>query len=133
MDVVSDSHWANLNERQRHEFAAAGRGRNLTPNPAMISMLLDARELDAPEVDIACGVVEPAVDLWEEGKLVPTPAQVRALAELTGVHPGLFYEEAPGGRVFICARSGPNRGCHVADSPYARPAQVVPLHKDTLW
>ncbi len=128
---MSDSHWSNLTEAQRYDHAT--RARDLKPNPAMISIVLDARGLEGPEVDLACGVEEPAVDLWEEGKLVPTPEQVRLLAKLTGVHPGLLYEQDVAMQGFICARSGPNRGCHRIDNPYGPVADVIQIARDTLW
>lgn len=58
--------------------------------PHRITMALDARGLDGPGVDAACGVEEPAVDMWEAGTLYPTFEQLCALAELCGVLPHLF-------------------------------------------
>lgn len=55
--------------------------------PASITSALDMHQLEGPEVDQACGVEEPAVDLWEEGKLYPTWEQLVALSKLTGVTP----------------------------------------------
>lgn len=52
--------------------------------PAHITIALDAAGLYGPEVDVACGVVEPAVDMWEAGRLYPTWEQIVALAQLTG-------------------------------------------------
>jgi hypothetical protein len=51
--------------------------------PQRITMALDVRKLYGPEVDIACGAVEPDVDRWEAGKLYPTWRQVLLLAQLT--------------------------------------------------
>jgi hypothetical protein len=58
--------------------------------PYNITAALDARSLYGPEVDRACGVEEPAVDMWEAGKLYPTWEQLCALAELTGNTPEWF-------------------------------------------
>lgn len=79
------------------------------PNPKRITFALDARGLYGPEVDIACGVVEPAVDEWEAGTRVPTPAQVVALARLTEFPVGFFYRaDPPATEVgYICSRTGP--------------------------
>jgi transcriptional regulator with XRE-family HTH domain len=85
------------------EVAAEGR----RPNPRRITMALDAKALYGPEVDRACGVEEPAVDLWESGALVPTGDQLAALAKLTGVTVEFFYGDDPPrlGVVYICSRS----------------------------
>jgi hypothetical protein len=55
--------------------------------PYLITIALDARGLDGPQVDIECGASEPDVDLWEAGKLYPTWRQLLLLAELCGVTP----------------------------------------------
>ena len=76
-------------------------------------MALDLRGLDGPDVDVACGAVEPAVDLWECGIETPTAEQVKLLAELTGVTPAYFYSPIEPGPLldgaWICW-SG-KRGC----------------------
>ncbi len=54
--------------------------------PWLLTMALDMRGLDGPEVDVACSVEEPMVDLWEAGEVYPTWEQLLALAELTGVY-----------------------------------------------
>jgi hypothetical protein len=51
--------------------------------PHRITLALDICKLDGPEVDKACGVQEPAVDLWECGTLYPTWEQLLRLAALT--------------------------------------------------
>lgn len=58
--------------------------------PAHITIALDAADLYGPEVDRACGVVEPAVDMWEAGRLYPTWEQIVAVAELTRKTPAYF-------------------------------------------
>lgn len=58
--------------------------------PSAITRALDMHGLYGPEVDEACGVREPAVDLWEAGKLYPTWEQLRLLAKLTG-YPPLWF------------------------------------------
>lgn len=52
--------------------------------PYLITMALDAKGLEGPEVDVACGASEPDVDLWEAGELYPTWEQLQLLAALTG-------------------------------------------------
>lgn len=71
-------------------------------------MALDLRELDGPEVDVACDVVEPAVDQWETGDLVPTAEQVRLLAVLTDFPEEYFYAPVEPGtqRSLLCGTDG---------------------------
>lgn len=94
------------------------------PNPERITTALDAAGLDGPEVDRACGVEEPAVDLWESGELVPTRQQVEALAKLTGFPPAFFYRESPArvGPMWLCG----DGGCEQIGKPAPEPlADVV--------
>jgi len=75
--------------------------------PWYITNALDAKGLDGPDVDHACGVEEPTVDLWEAGEIYPTFKQLCALADLTGMLPSWFVTEhrpMDDGRVFICGR-----------------------------
>jgi hypothetical protein len=114
--------------RDRDELQAS-------PVPWRITLALDSRGLDGPEVDIACGVVEPAVDQWERGEVVPTREQVEALATLTDYPARWFYlrGDPPTGVTWVCSRSGPKgKRCQVIDN---RPdADVVPLHaQGGLW
>ncbi len=82
------------------------------PVPARITIALDSIGAEGPWVDKALGGVEPMVDLWEAGQLVPTRVQVEALAELTGFPPEWFYrpgDELAGTqddpvRTFMCDR-----------------------------
>ncbi|MFG1976978.1 hypothetical protein ACGFJC_47265 [Nonomuraea fuscirosea] len=91
-------------QRLREEIAAG----TAVPVPFWITTALNARALDGPEVDRALGGEEPMVDLWEEGKLRPTPQQIEALAKLTLYPVAYFYQPAPdGGRAWLCRRSGP--------------------------
>lgn len=85
--------------------AAATLQRFAWPAPRQITMALDARGLDGPGVDEACGVAEPVVDLWEAGVLLARPEQVDLIARLTGFPPAFFYQRVPtpAGRTFICA------------------------------
>lgn len=105
-------------ERQRLDRLAS-----TTPVPERITAALDVRGLYGPEVDRACGVEEPAVDLWEAGDLVPTAEQVEALSRLTGFPVRFFYMPPPArlGPVWICGEDG----CEVIDNRPA--AAVVPL------
>jgi hypothetical protein len=105
--------------RMREAEARAGR---LAPNPRRITLALDVCGLYGPEVDAACGVVEPAVDEWESGALVPTVEQVEALARLTGFPFSSFFMDDPApvdaGQVFICA---------IDDAPTSPPSPRSPL------
>jgi hypothetical protein len=79
--------------------------------PARITIALDIRGLEGPEVDTACGAAEPDVDWWEAGWSVPTPQQVERLAALTGFPVAFFYRPVPpgpftGSPVFMCGRGG---------------------------
>jgi hypothetical protein len=76
--------------------------------PARITMALNIRELYGPEVDTACGAAEPDVDMWELGLAVPSPEQVRLLAELTRFQPAFFYNPIEPGplaasAIFMCS------------------------------
>lgn len=53
--------------------------------PWYISRLLDHGQHFGPSVDIACHAEEPAVDLWEAGRLYPRWDQTVALARLLDV------------------------------------------------
>lgn len=84
--------------------------------PARITIALDIRELDGPEVDEQCDTWDgnPAgdVDRWELALAVPSPDQVRLLAELTDFPEVWFYlpiEPGPlpgDGPVWLCGRRG---------------------------
>lgn len=85
-------------ERIRHEqYLAKARedwahGRVV---PWLITIALDGKRLYGPEVDQACGVAEPGVDMWEAGDLYPSFEQLCKLAKLTGKTPG-FFMNRPG-------------------------------------
>lgn len=85
------------------------------PVPARITMALDARGLEGPDVDRWCGTVEGSdsdVDRWELALATPTPCQITRLSILTRFPAGFFYEPIPpgphGGGI-ICWRD--KRGC----------------------
>jgi hypothetical protein len=103
--------------------------RNGRPYPERISSALDIRGLDGPEVDVACGAVEPAVDRWESGDEVPTLHQLGLLAALTGFPLGFFFlppsESLATG--WICGSGSCERFDERPDAP------IVPLFKETLW
>jgi hypothetical protein len=108
------------------------------PVPARITLALDLRELYGPEVDRACGVQEPAVDQWELGVLVPTPAQIRALAKLTGFPLEYFYEPAPPPvAAIICWRGGKKgmgkRHCERVSGQIVPPAAEGKPHQGLLF
>lgn len=97
--------YARAAERQAEERLLA----TARPVPARITIALDMCGLEGPEVDIACGAVEPAVDNWEAGIEVPSAEQVRLLAKLCDLPVRYFYEPADElvieGPVFICDRT----------------------------
>ena len=76
--------------------------------PYHLTRMLDANGLYGPEVDLACGAEEPAVDEWEAGTRYPTWAQLVALADLVGVQPAYLFKatDQDAGRltspVFLC-------------------------------
>lgn len=105
-------------------------------SPLAITTALDLRELYGPDVDRACGVDEPAVDMWEAAQLYPSWVQLEALAALTGF-PVLFFtthRRAPAGG-FLCRR-GRSRGCEEIPAwtgPLAFPREVVARCPGTRW
>ncbi|MFC7344574.1 hypothetical protein [Saccharopolyspora griseoalba] len=76
--------------------------------PHRITLSLDFRGLQGPEVDAACKAREPEVDQWEAGIVYPRWDQLVALAELTGCEPGWFSQPV-------------------------RPEDLVELHETSLW
>lgn len=102
------SYNAAIARKRNQELVAAGR-----VVPARITIALDVGGHEGPEVDVACGAVEPAVDLWECGVEAPSPEQVRLLSTLTGFPVAWFYRPMkPGpllggdGRMWMCGPSG---------------------------
>lgn len=102
--------------------------------PDSITAALDMQNLYGPEVDKACGVEEPAVDMWEAGELYPTWEQLLALSALTGfpVHFFTTSRPAPPSSVMACSP----RGCEVIEpkptvSRY--PRAVVAECPGTFW
>ena len=84
--------------------------------PDRITSALNARALYGPEVDLACGVEEPAVDEWEAGTRYPTWEQLKLLAALCGVTTSMFTVDPAvilTGPVIICDRR--QRGCQVVE------------------
>lgn len=77
-------------DRVAYQYWAAG-----LLEPWRITMYLNAKALYGPEVDQACGVEEPAVDLWEAGKLYPTWEQTLLLCQLVGVTPRALLAPRP--------------------------------------
>lgn len=113
-----------VDQELRRAIAARG-GR---PYPERITAALDVRGLYGPDVDLACGAAEPAVDRWETGEEVPSMEQLQLLAELTA-YPVSFFFMAPteGFAVgWICGADGCDR---IDDRP---DAEVIPLHQLTL-
>ncbi|WP_431935853.1 hypothetical protein [Micromonospora sp. RP3T] len=106
--------------------------------PARITLALNARGLDGPDVDRAVGTYEgnPAgdVDAWETGDATPTRDQVRLLAALCKMPVAFFYQpQEPwesDGVIWICGHSGPNGGgrrvCHQTPATVTPPAARRP-------
>ena len=97
--------------------------------PARITLAMNLRGAEGPDVDVACGTFEgnPAgdVDDWELGVAVPTREQVRLIAVFTDfpevwfyrpMKPGPLVGNAAGepGFIFLC---GP-RGCTIVKSDW---------------
>lgn len=109
--------------------------------PHRITQALDIGQHYGPEVDIACGAVEPAVDEWEAGQAAPTWEQLLALAVLTKMPPAFFCRPVEAnelGPVIMCQRSGKGRGCHVIEAkpivePYRPSVTPTPLRELTLF
>jgi hypothetical protein len=88
------------------------------PVPARITLALNLRDLHGDQVDHDLGVWESpagewepgtAVDRWEDGTLVPTAAQIKRLAALTGQPAAYFYRppadwEREPNRTHMCER-----------------------------
>lgn len=92
------------------------------PTPERITAALDMADCHGPEVDAALGVPEPTVDLWEAGRLVPSPAELERLSLLTGFPVAFFYRPAPEPFVgFICTRGRGARCEFVDERPAADP------------
>lgn len=114
---------------ERAALRRAIEARGGRPYPERITAALDVRELYGPEVDRACGAEEPAVDRWETGEEVPTLKQLELLAALTSFPLGFFFAPPVEGLAvgWLCGADG----CERIDE---RPdAQVLQLHRDTLW
>lgn len=107
------SYMATALEQQAYRRWAAGQ-----VIPDRITLALDEQELYGPEVDLACGVEEPAVDEWEAGTRYPSWEQLQALARLVDRPVHLFTidrEAIMTGPVFICDRSKRKNGCQVVE------------------
>lgn len=130
--------YADAIAEQALERAIAARGG--APWPARITQALDlpaggGPPLEGPEVDVACGAVEPAVDRWETGEEIPTLDQLQRLADLTGYRLGFFFlepVELDVSAAWFCVRSGKGKGCYRGDDPaleraLAEPAQQLEL------
>lgn len=82
-------------------------------NPKRVTLALDSIDAEGPDVDVACGAVEPAVDEWEAGTRIPSVDQLLALARYTGMRPEWFFVPGPDDPSWLvfCQRSGRGRGC----------------------
>lgn len=79
--------------------------------PQRITFALNLCGLYGPEVDRLCEAAEPEVDEWEAGTRYPRLVQLRALADLTGMHPLWFFRTTDQdwarteGPVFMCGKT----------------------------
>lgn len=89
--------------------------------PFVISQALDLRNLDGPFVDELCGTTEPAVDMWEVGRLYPTWDELKALAALTDF-PVAFFTTAVHGAIGF---DGTSLRFHLRRGEVAPPAPVL--------
>lgn len=81
------------------------------PTPERITLALDAAGLFGPGADAQLGTAPPALDQWESGDLVPTDAQLAALADRAGVTVEWLYGPPPDDVVgWVCFRTRPGRG-----------------------
>lgn len=105
------------NKRWEQHLLASG-----TVVPARITMAMDLAGLYGPEVDDRCGTFhgnpDGDIDRWEQALAVPSPEQVRLMAEATGFPIPWFYAPlepgpTPGtGPIWICWRD--RRGCQAS-------------------
>jgi hypothetical protein len=124
-------------------------------SPDRITLALDAKGLEGPEVDAQCLAQEPEVDQWEAGTLYPSWEQTKALAELCGVTPRFLmnrFNDPLGTGVDVRAiRSAKTTLRFHAKLPDEPPpierftedaicdrmnpdaARVVPIYRETLW
>jgi hypothetical protein len=91
--------------------------------PHRITLALDIRRLDGPGVDEACGVREPAVDLWECGTLYPEWEQLCRLALLTDFAVAFFTAPMAAGLPMLLGVHRQMPGGHVLfeSAPQQRP------------
>lgn len=122
------------------EWEALPRWRRGEVVPARITMLLDARGLYGPNVDLACGAIEPEVDEWEAGTRYPQFRQLVALARLVECTPMFFFTPMPARptAIFICGRPRSRSQVVIPDDPIAcYPPEVwqpvVAGYRDTLF
>lgn len=110
--------WMGALQRQKEPLSP-------TPVPKRITMALNLADLYGPEVDRACGVEEPTVDMWETGLVVPTREQIHRLAFITDVKPAFFYLPPP----------PPLEGGVICGSGGCQPLVPADADKDleTLW
>lgn len=134
---------AEREEKRGHSEWAAGR---LCPD--RITLTLDAKGLEGPEVDAQCLAQEPEVDLWEAGELYPTWEQTKALAHLCGVTPRFLMQDSIAGHRIEAHETTLRFQAELPDPTppvlafteqairermNPRQAEVLTLHKDTLW
>lgn len=116
---------AKRREAERNLLEQRFRAGEELVQPNRITLALDSRALEGPEVDTACGAAEPDVDNWEAGTSAPTWDQLLLLADLTGYPVEFFFREVePNGldRVagggFLCGSAG----CVAPEGmPYVQP------------
>lgn len=94
--------------------------------PWVISMMLDARGLEGPGVDVACGAMEPDVDLWEAGLIYPTLEQFFLLAKLCEVGPKWFAGQDP------TAITNNSLRFHLPPDPDEEP-RVLRFSPEAIW
>lgn len=93
--------------------------------PYLITTALNMCALHGPEVDEACGVQEPTVDLWESGLVYPTWEQLCALAQLTGFAPAFFSRRGKDPRAAVVHTSAELFHKWEANRPHW-PGPIVP-------
>ncbi len=104
--------------KQAHVLWAAGK-----VVPWRITQALNAGGHEGPEVDAACGVLEPAVDEWESGDRYPTWEQLEALTRLTGY--GVAWFTRPVDADLLAASTGGSLRYHFPPSAFSNEPPVL--------
>lgn len=128
----SRAHTAQVSTVRRQH--ARERWRRGLVRPDAITAALDLGRLYGPQVDEACGVEEPAVDMWETGELYPSWDQLLALSALTGFPVDFFTKDtaADAGPIYMCGPRGYST-VSMAEPITRYRREVVADRAETMW